>query len=112
MAVYRLGNDAPIIPASAHVAKEATVVGKVKLGEFASVWPGAVIRGDDEPIHVGERACRVAQCCTPIPAVLSSSVTTLLWGIKQCFTVARSAPVRLLEYTQSFAAEQSSGRTA
>jgi carbonic anhydrase/acetyltransferase-like protein (isoleucine patch superfamily) len=56
MAVYRLGNDAPIIPASAHVAKEATVVGKVKLGEFASVWPGAVIRGDDEPIHVGERA--------------------------------------------------------
>jgi len=25
------------------------------LGAFASVWPGAVIRGDDEPIHVGER---------------------------------------------------------
>jgi len=55
MALYRIGKDEPVIPASAYVAKEATIIGRVKLGEFASVWPGAVIRGDDEPIHVGDR---------------------------------------------------------
>ncbi len=55
MTLYRIGNDEPIVPASAYVANEATLIGRVKLGEFASVWPGAVIRGDDEPIHVGSR---------------------------------------------------------
>ena len=53
MALYRLGKDAPNIPASAYVANEATVIGKVTLGERSSVWPGAVLRGDDEPIHIG-----------------------------------------------------------
>jgi carbonic anhydrase/acetyltransferase-like protein (isoleucine patch superfamily) len=55
MAIYRIGSDEPIIPDSALVASEATLIGKVTLGEFASVWPGAVIRGDDEPIHIGAR---------------------------------------------------------
>lgn len=55
MALYRIGDDEPDIAASAYVANEATIIGRVKLGEFASVWPGAVIRGDNEPIHVGNR---------------------------------------------------------
>ncbi|MBI2180689.1 MAG: gamma carbonic anhydrase family protein [Deltaproteobacteria bacterium] len=54
MAIYQLGNDAPIIPSSAYVAKEAVVIGRVTLGERVSVWPGAVIRGDNEPIRIGE----------------------------------------------------------
>ncbi|MBI2229153.1 MAG: gamma carbonic anhydrase family protein, partial [Deltaproteobacteria bacterium] len=54
MAIYQLGNDAPIIPSSAYVAKEAVVIGRVRLGERASIWPGAVIRGDNEPIRIGE----------------------------------------------------------
>lgn len=54
MAIYRIGDDAPSIPQSAYVAPEATVIGKVTLGERASVWPGAVIRGDNEPIRIGE----------------------------------------------------------
>jgi len=54
MALYRLGNDAPSIPSSAYVADEATVIGKVTLGEGVSVWPGAVIRGDNEPIKIGD----------------------------------------------------------
>ncbi len=53
MAVYQLGDDAPRIPQSAFVASEATVIGNVTLGERASVWPGATIRGDNEPIRVG-----------------------------------------------------------
>lgn len=53
MAVYRLGKKIPAIAASAYVATEATVIGEVILGEGASVWPGAVIRGDNEPITIG-----------------------------------------------------------
>ena len=53
MALYRLGTYEPVIPASAYVAPEAVIIGRVTLGENASVWPGAVLRGDDEPIYVG-----------------------------------------------------------
>ena len=53
MAIYRLGSYEPVIPASAYVAPEAVIIGRVTLGENASVWPGAVIRADDEPIHIG-----------------------------------------------------------
>jgi carbonic anhydrase/acetyltransferase-like protein (isoleucine patch superfamily) len=54
MAIYRLRDRMPQIPASAWVAEEATVIGAVTLGEHASVWPGAVLRGDNEPILIGE----------------------------------------------------------
>ena len=53
MPIYRLGDDVPNIPDSAYVAAEATVVGKVILGENVSIWPGAVLRGDNEPITIG-----------------------------------------------------------
>ena len=54
MAVYKLGNDTPNIPTSVYIAAEATVIGKVILGEQVSVWPGAVLRGDNEPIKIGD----------------------------------------------------------
>ena len=53
MSIYQLGDDKPIIPASAYVAPEATLIGKVILGENASVWPGVVIRGDNDSITIG-----------------------------------------------------------
>ncbi|HEY7559379.1 MAG TPA: gamma carbonic anhydrase family protein [Candidatus Binatia bacterium] len=54
MSIYQLGEDMPNIPTSAYVAPEATIIGKVTLGERASVWPGAVIRGDNDTIQIGE----------------------------------------------------------
>jgi len=54
VAIYQLGTDVPVIPDSAYVAAEATVIGKVRLGERVSVWPGAVIRADDDSIVIGE----------------------------------------------------------
>jgi gamma-carbonic anhydrase len=45
----------PRIHASAFVARTATVVGDVVLGEEASVWYGAVIRGDVGAIRIGRR---------------------------------------------------------
>jgi carbonic anhydrase/acetyltransferase-like protein (isoleucine patch superfamily) len=38
-----------------YVAPGATVIGRVTLGDATSVWPGAVIRGDNEPIRIGAR---------------------------------------------------------
>jgi carbonic anhydrase/acetyltransferase-like protein (isoleucine patch superfamily) len=53
MPIYQLSDDQPTIPASAYVAPEATIIGKVILGENASVWPGVVMRGDNDSITIG-----------------------------------------------------------
>jgi len=46
----------PSIAESAWVAETAVVRGNVTLGENASVWFGAVLRGDEAPISVGENS--------------------------------------------------------
>lgn len=54
MAIYELGKLSPKIDAEAFVAQEATVIGAVEIGARSSIWPGAVIRGDNEPIKIGK----------------------------------------------------------
>ena len=54
MPLYRIDSDAPDIAPTAFIAPDATLIGKVRLKEHASVWFGAVIRGDNEWITVGE----------------------------------------------------------
>ncbi len=56
MALYRLGDDAPQLHPSAWVADSATVIGRADLHENASVWYGAVVRGDTERITIGRDA--------------------------------------------------------
>lgn len=46
----------PVIPDTAYVANEATVIGNVVLGDHASVWPGCVVRGDINSIKIGDRS--------------------------------------------------------
>jgi carbonic anhydrase/acetyltransferase-like protein (isoleucine patch superfamily) len=53
MPLYRLRGDAPQVPATAFVAPEATLIGKVRLGEGTGIWFGAVLRGDNELVSVG-----------------------------------------------------------
>lgn len=53
MAIYELDGAAPQISASAWVADSAQVMGNVELADDASVWFGAVIRGDTETIRIG-----------------------------------------------------------
>jgi carbonic anhydrase/acetyltransferase-like protein (isoleucine patch superfamily) len=53
MAIYQLGDDIPSIPDSAFIANEATLIGQVVLAERTSVWFGAVLRADNEPIRIG-----------------------------------------------------------
>jgi carbonic anhydrase/acetyltransferase-like protein (isoleucine patch superfamily) len=53
MALYQLGDDTPRIASSAWVADSARVIGKVELAEEASVWFGAILRGDTDWLRIG-----------------------------------------------------------
>ena len=53
MAIYAIDGVAPHIAATAWVADSAQVMGQVELGEGASVWFGAVVRGDTDRITIG-----------------------------------------------------------
>ena len=55
MAIYQLDGQAPELPGDGHyfIADTAVVIGKVRLKAAASVWFGAVLRGDNEWIEVG-----------------------------------------------------------
>jgi carbonic anhydrase/acetyltransferase-like protein (isoleucine patch superfamily) len=55
MPVYALGDQVPDIHPDAYIAPEAVVIGSVTIGSESSVWPGAVLRGDDGEIHIGAR---------------------------------------------------------
>jgi carbonic anhydrase/acetyltransferase-like protein (isoleucine patch superfamily) len=53
MAIYSFDQHAPQISHDAYVADSATVLGRVTLGAKASVWFGAVVRGDNDDIVIG-----------------------------------------------------------
>jgi len=58
MAIYALGDSTPQLPGDDEywVAPSAQVIGNVILHRDASVWYGAVVRGDNDPIEIGEGA--------------------------------------------------------
>ncbi len=58
MALYELDGNRVEVPANGRywVAENAAVLGKVVLGEDASVWFNCVLRGDNEAIVVGARS--------------------------------------------------------
>ena len=53
MPIYELDGVAPVLSPSSWSADCARLIGKVQLDENSSVWFGAVLRGDNELIHVG-----------------------------------------------------------
>lgn len=58
MTAYRLGERVPEFPEDGQywIAPNATVLGHVILKKNASVWFGAVLRGDNDPIVIGENS--------------------------------------------------------
>jgi carbonic anhydrase/acetyltransferase-like protein (isoleucine patch superfamily) len=81
MAIYELDGQGPDLPADGNyfIADTATVIGKVRLKANASVWFGAVLRGDNEWIEIGEGS-NVQDNCTchtdpGFPLVLGTNVT-------------------------------------
>lgn len=74
------GGVHPLIPDSAYVDQSAQIIGDVQLGEQASVWCNAVLRGDMYYIRVGNRSniqdnCVVHTRTGEKPTVLEEQVT-------------------------------------
>lgn len=60
--IWELDGHRPQIAADAWIAPDAQIIGKVVIEEGASIWWGAVLRGDNEVIHVG-RGSNVQENC-------------------------------------------------
>ncbi|WP_180683480.1 gamma carbonic anhydrase family protein [Tepidicella baoligensis] len=79
MSTYQLDDDAPQVHPSAYVADSAQVMGRVTLEADASVWFGAVLRGDTEPITVGRGSniqdASVVHADVGYPVVIGERVT-------------------------------------
>jgi carbonic anhydrase/acetyltransferase-like protein (isoleucine patch superfamily) len=56
MALYELDGVAPQLGTGAWVADSAEVIGNVQLGDNASIWFGAVLRGDNEKMTIGRNS--------------------------------------------------------
>lgn len=76
MPIYALGDRVPEIHPSAFVHPDAVVIGDVVIGSESSIWPGAVLRGDDGRIVVGERTSiqdnSVLHTTPDVPTVVGS----------------------------------------
>jgi carbonic anhydrase/acetyltransferase-like protein (isoleucine patch superfamily) len=77
--VGSLAGDRPSVHSDAWVAPRAVVVGNVRIGPRSSVWYGAVLRGDDDSISIGEECNIQDLCCIHVdagePAVLEAHVS-------------------------------------
>ena len=58
----------PVIPDSAFVAEGAVVLGDVTLGEHASIWYHATVRGDRGPIRIGDNSNIQDNCVLHVDA--------------------------------------------
>jgi carbonic anhydrase/acetyltransferase-like protein (isoleucine patch superfamily) len=74
VSIYALDDDEPEIDESAYVAPDAVVIGRVTIGPEASVWPGAVLRGDHGYITVGARTSvqdgTIVHCTADWPTII------------------------------------------
>lgn len=79
MAIYRFQDQVPVVHPSAYVAESADVIGQVALAAGTSVWSHVTMRGDNEPIVLGERS-NVQESCVlhtdvGYPLTIGSDVT-------------------------------------
>ena len=81
MSLFDLGGRSPRLPADGEywIAPTAVVVGNVELKKNASVWFGAVLRGDNDPIVVGENSnvqdLSVLHTDEGVPLAIGANVT-------------------------------------
>jgi carbonic anhydrase/acetyltransferase-like protein (isoleucine patch superfamily) len=54
MALYAIGDVRPQLGEGAWIAPSADLIGDVRLGACASIWFGAILRGDNTPLILGE----------------------------------------------------------
>lgn len=62
MPIYALGDQTPDIHPEAFIHPDAVIIGSVTVGESSSIWPGAVLRGDEGSITIGARTSVQDNC--------------------------------------------------
>ena len=76
---FELGGLRPQVHPDAYIAPTAVLIGDVHIAAGASVWFGAVLRGDEAPITVGEGANIqdnvVVHCAENLPTVIEANAT-------------------------------------
>ena len=60
--IYALGELVPTIHPDAYVHPDAVIIGDVRIGADSSIWPGAVLRGDEGYISIGARTSIQDNC--------------------------------------------------
>src|SRR4030081_1142641 len=79
MPEFELGGKRPRVHPDAYVAPTAVLIGDVELGPGASVWFGAVLRGDASTITIGAGSNVqdnvVVHCSRELPTVVGRDVT-------------------------------------
>ncbi|MCB0990750.1 MAG: gamma carbonic anhydrase family protein, partial [Acidimicrobiales bacterium] len=79
MAIYALGDQTPDIHPTAYIHPEAVVIGSVTIGPQSTVWPFAVLRGDDGFIRIGARTSiqdgAVIHTTLEIPTIVGDDCT-------------------------------------
>ncbi len=54
MSIYALGEHSPHFGKGCWVAHNATVIGRVRAGDNVNIWYNVVVRGDNDPIAIGD----------------------------------------------------------
>lgn len=76
---FELSGKRPKVHPDAYIAPTAVLIGDVEVGARASVWFGAVLRGDDAAIKVGDGANVqdnvVIHCARDLPTLIERDAT-------------------------------------
>ena len=76
---FELGGRRPRVHSDAYIAPTAVLIGDVEIRAGASVWFGAVLRGDESTITVGEGANvqdnAVIHCAEDLPTVIEKDAS-------------------------------------
>jgi carbonic anhydrase/acetyltransferase-like protein (isoleucine patch superfamily) len=76
---FELGGKRPTVHPDAYIAPTAVLIGDVDIGAGASVWFGAVLRGDEAQIKVGDGANiqdnAVIHCARNLPTVIEKDAS-------------------------------------
>jgi carbonic anhydrase/acetyltransferase-like protein (isoleucine patch superfamily) len=79
MTLYALGDIVPRIDPEAFVHPDCTIIGNVEIGAGSTIWPQAVLRGDQSRIVVGERTSvqdgAVLHCTRELETVVGNDCT-------------------------------------
>ena len=77
--IWELDGIAPDIAADAWIAPDAQIIGRVVIEPGASIWWGAVLRGDNEEIRIGRGSNVQDLCCLHtdpgFPLIIGANVT-------------------------------------